>query len=294
MDVKEQEAKDDVSLLVLLVEANPIFWKHFSASAASEAGDPKALTFPQFFEQIIYFVNTFLLNHHMNHVAVIGMGLDECHLLYRSPLASSTLDEDDGAVLPPDAPPREQILARLKEINQDAHDVDGSESAKMTSRLSCGLSMALCYIQRMLRTSAAPGKPRILVISGAPDTPHEYIAVMNSIFSAQNNSIPVDSCIFGLQESSFLQQASFITGGIYFKVARVQGLLQYLLMIFAADLFSRKLLRLPSAGAIDFRASCFCHKRTIDIGFVCSVCLSIFCQSVATCSSCGTTFIAVT
>lgn len=25
---------------------------------------------------------------------------------------------------------------------------------------------------------------------------------------------------------------------------------------------------------MDFRAACFCHKRVVDIGFVCSICLS--------------------
>ena len=41
---------------------------------------------------------------------------------------------------------------------------------------------------------------------------------------------------------------------------------------------------------MDFRASCFCHKRSIDQGFVCSVCLSIFCEKCEKCSTCHTTF----
>lgn len=36
----------------------------------------------------------------------------------------------------------------------------------------------------------------------------------------------------------------------------------------------RQILAVPTQDRIDFRAACFCHKNIIDIGFVCSVCLS--------------------
>lgn len=36
----------------------------------------------------------------------------------------------------------------------------------------------------------------------------------------------------------------------------------------------REQLILPSSVHIDYRAACFCHRRLVDIGFVCSVCLS--------------------
>lgn len=36
----------------------------------------------------------------------------------------------------------------------------------------------------------------------------------------------------------------------------------------------RKVLAIPTQDKIDFRAACFCHKNIVDIGFVCSVCLS--------------------
>jgi transcription initiation factor TFIIH subunit 3 len=46
----------------------------------------------------------------------------------------------------------------------------------------------------------------------------------------------------------------------------------------------------PSADAVDFRAACFCHRSVVDTGFVCSVCLSIFCEvpDNAECLTCGT------
>lgn len=64
----------------------------------------------------------------------------------------------------------------------------------------------------------------------------------------------------------------------------------------------RKILSVPTQDKVDFRAACFCHKNIVDIGFVCSVCLSsmlvffyferphsdktVFCQPVPVCSTC--------
>ena len=62
------------------------------------------------------------------------------------------------------------------------------------------------------------------------DVSSQYVPVMNCIFSAQKQSIPVDSCVLGNQESSFLQQASHLTEGIYIKPQNQSGLLQYLLV----------------------------------------------------------------
>jgi transcription initiation factor TFIIH subunit 3 len=61
-------------------------------------------------------------------------------------------------------------------------------------------------------------------------------------------------------------------------------------MTFLPPLPIRKVLAVPTQDKIDFRAACFCHKNIVDIGFVCSVCLSIFCQPVPVCSTCRTKF----
>ncbi|CAN1134551.1 General transcription and DNA repair factor IIH subunit TFB4 [Linum perenne] len=85
-------------------------------------------------------------------------------------------------------------------------------------------------------------------------------------------------------------RASYITGGVYVKPQHLDGLFQYLVTVFAVDLHSRDFLQLPRPAGVDFRASCFCHKTTIDMGYVCSVCLSIFCKRHQKCSTCGSEF----
>ncbi|CAA9958418.1 hypothetical protein PTNB73_00575 [Pyrenophora teres f. teres] len=134
-----------------------------------------------------------------------------------------------------------------------------------------------------------PLTSRILIVSVSGDLANQYIPVMNSIFAAQRKRIPID--ILKLAgDTVLLQQASDATGGVYMKPDRPEGLLQYLMMAFLPDATARTSLVVPSAGGVDFRAACFCHRKVVDIGFVCSVCLSIFCNpdlSDNLCMTCG-------
>ncbi|KAF9482150.1 Tfb4-domain-containing protein [Pholiota conissans] len=128
------------------------------------------------------------------------------------------------------------------------------------------------------------------MLSVSPDLSTSYIPIMNAIFSAQKLKITIDACqIFG-PDTVFLQQAAHLTGGSYLFLERHDALLQYLIMAFLPPPAIRKVLAVPTQDKVDFRAACFCHKNIVDIGFVCSVCLSIFCQPVPVCSTCRTKF----
>jgi transcription initiation factor TFIIH subunit 3 len=107
----------------------------------------------------------------------------------------------------------------------------------------------------------------------------------------------------------FLQQASDATGGIYLpftfppspipsssstppsqKLLASQALLTTLLTPLLPSPQTRTHLTSPTQINIDFRAACFCHRRVIDLGYVCSICLSIFCEvpEGGECLTCGT------
>ena len=75
-------------------------------------------------------------------------------------------------------------------------------------------------------------------------------------------------------DSGLLQQGCDITGGQYLHIPHVNGLLEYLLWVFLPSLCCRAKLVLPSPSKVDYRAACFCHRQLVDIGYVCSVCLS--------------------
>lgn len=42
----------------------------------------------------------------------------------------------------------------------------------------------------------------------------------------------------------------------------------------------RKIITVPTEDKTDFRAACFCHKHIVDVGYVCSVCLSSSARSI--------------
>ncbi|CAH2037013.1 unnamed protein product, partial [Thlaspi arvense] len=266
---------DDVSLLVLLLDTNPFFWSSTS------------ITFSQFLSHVLAFLNAVLGLNQLNQVVVIATGYSSCDYIYDSSLASSGNIESSRtgtpALFASLLEKLEDFIAKDEELIKEHEHEDRIAS----SLLSGSLSMALCYIQRVFRSGHLHPQPRILCLQGSPDGPEQYVAVMNSIFSAQRLMVPIDSCYIGTQSSAFLQQASYITGGVHHTPKQLDGLFQYLTTIFATDLHSRGFVQLPKPVGVDFRASCFCHKKTIDMGYICSVCLSIFCEHHKKCSTCG-------
>lgn len=118
---------------------------------------------------------------------------------------------------------------------------------------------------------------RILILSVSGDIADQYIPIMNAIFACQRLSVPID--ILALSPHShaeFLQQAADATGGVYMALGdRVAGLLQVLMMAYLPDATARNcLIKAGEADGVDFRAACFCHRNVIDLGYVCSICLS--------------------
>ncbi|XP_042520796.1 general transcription and DNA repair factor IIH subunit TFB4 isoform X2 [Macadamia integrifolia] len=274
---------DDVSLLVLLLDTNPFLWTGANTTTTS-------LPFQSFLNHVLSFLNSILLLNQLNQVVVIATGVNSCDYIYDSSSSPpTTADSSENGRMPMLC---SRLLSKLEEfvIEDERLSKDESPEEIVTSLFSGSLSLALCYIQRVFRSGTLHPQPRILCLQGSPDGPEQYVAVMNAIFSAQRSMVPIDSCVIGAQHSAFLQQASYITGGVYLKPQLPDGLFQYLSMVFATDLLSRSFLRLPKPVGVDFRASCFCHKKTIDMGYICSVCLSIFCKHHKKCSTCGSVF----
>ncbi|KAI8956947.1 transcription factor Tfb4 [Daldinia sp. FL1419] len=184
-----------------------------------------------------------------------------------------------------------------------------------TTLVSGALTLALSYIHKMshalepTKTSSDPANPtstgansspagssittlhsRILVLSVSDSEPAQYIPTMNAVFAASHARIPIDTLsLYGTP--TFLQQAAFITEGTFLSAAsNPRGLLSYLMFGFLADAEARRSLVTPTQDSVDFRAACFCHRNVVDTGFVCSICLSIFCSvpENAECLTCGT------
>ena len=59
--------------------------------------------------------------------------------------------------------------------------------------------------------------------------------------------VPVDALMLASHDSSFLQQASFLTGGVYHRPASMQSLLTFMFTHCLPTAAQRKILKLPLA-----------------------------------------------
>ncbi|KAM0804446.1 transcription factor TFIIH complex subunit [Usnea florida] len=209
--------------------------------------------------------------------------------------------------------PFRHIQTTLLSALSNLYKATSPDSLTPTTSIAGALTLALTYTnkQSLALSNTTSSKPttdplhpssadpttsqpntlnsRILILSVSGDLAHQYIPIMNTIFACQRLTIPIDICKMA-GDSVFLQQASDATRGTYIALTHPRGLLQYLMLGFLPDQSSRKHLVSPTAVGVDFRAACFCHRKVVDVGFVCSICLSIFCSPPegATCLTCGT------
>ncbi|KAJ1725007.1 RNA polymerase II transcription factor B subunit 4 [Coemansia erecta] len=274
--------ESDASLLVVVLDINASAWAR-SALALDDA-----------LQQTIIFINAYLALKPSNQLVVLASTRQECRTLYPAEPNSPASSEDirvyeqfraaDVAILSG----VRALLSSASASADQAHDSDAEHSL-----ISRALSKALCHINQMRSSTLDAVWPRVLVLSAGVDAAAEYISLMNGIFAAQRMGVLIDVCkAAGSGDSVFLQQAAEISGGVYLRVDARAGwsLLQTLLFSFLADHYTRRVLYLPGNERTDFRATCFCHKRIVDIGYVCSVCLSIFCRLAPVCSTCQTRF----
>ncbi|KAH9611228.1 hypothetical protein KSS87_018044 [Heliosperma pusillum] len=259
---------DDVSLVVVLLDTNPYFW----SSSTS-------LSFSALFSHVLSFVNSILLLNQLNQVVIIATGYNTCDYIFDSSVSGSVNQSSGNARMPGFC---EEVIKNFDEFLSEDEKLSGSDvvDGVGSSLLSGSLSMAMCCILwsccfmigfSMAASSAAKSEcfnymplASILCLHGSPDGPEQYVSVMNAIFSAQRSMIPIDSCVVGAQHSAFLQQASYITGGVYLKPQLLDGLFQYLSSVFATDLHSRNFIQLPKPVGVDFRASSVYGRAKAD------------------------------
>lgn len=301
----------------MVIDTNPHAWDILEDS----------LPLSKAIANILVFINAHLACNYANEIAVVASHTQKATWLYPSqtPLTST---DDDGDISMNDTTSQpnkyrpfriveDQITRNLKSLmdSTTADQIRGNTS----TMLAGALTLALSHINRRTiawaeehgganpEDTAAEGssssnrysasneneklQSRILIVSvsGSSDSAHQYIPVMNSIFACQRLHIPIDVCKLS-GDAVFLQQASDATKGVYMALSEPRGLLQYLMMAFLPDQRSRRHLVLPTRVDVDFRAACFCHRKVVDVGFVCSICLSIFCEPPPgnDCMTCGT------
>ncbi|KAI8149159.1 TFIIH subunit Tfb4/p34 [Fennellomyces sp. T-0311] len=280
--------EDDSNLLVIILDTNPFVWAECAKSQTP-------LSLDDALRQVLIFINAHLALKYNNKVVAIASHVGHSKFLY--PISDDEVSKHrvggqrNANMYPNFQFVTDQIVASLQELLSDTDVSFLQKDSGTASMITGAFSMALCYINRVTKNDEVGHiKPRILILSLSADSAFQYIPLMNCIFSAQKAGIPVDVCKVYGEETAFLQQAANITGGIYVKVENPQSLLQYLMFAFLPERYARNFLNLPNQDQVDFRAACFCHKKIVDIGYVCSVCLSIFCSWSPVCTTCKTKF----
>ncbi|XP_007526202.1 general transcription factor IIH subunit 3-like [Erinaceus europaeus] len=286
--------EDELNLLVIIVDTNPIWW-------GKQALKESQFTLSKCIDAVVVLGNSHLFMNHSSKLAVIASHIQESRFLY--PGKNGWLGDffgDPGNALSEFNPSgskdgkyelltaaNEVIVEEIKDLMAKS-DIKGQHTETL---LAGSLAKVLCYIHRMNKEvkDNQEMKSRILVIKAAEDSALQYMNFMNVIFAAQKQNIMIDACVLNT-DSGLLQQACDITGGLYLKVPLMPSLLQFLLWVFLPDQDQRSQLILPPTIHVDYQAACFYHRNLIEIGYVCSVCLSIFCSFSPICITCETAF----
>ncbi|XP_014323858.2 general transcription factor IIH subunit 3 [Xiphophorus maculatus] len=279
-------SEDELNLLVIVVDVNPIWW-------GQQGQREPEFTLCKCLDAVMVMGNSHMAMTRTNRLAVIASHCQDSHFLYPSKTWKS--GDSGGDEISSSRDGKYELLAVANNlIAEEIRNIMAKTevTGNSTDTLLAGsLAKALCYIHRVSKELEVGQemKSRILVIKAADDCALQYMNFMNVIFAAQKQNILIDACVLD-SDSGLLQQACDITGGLYLKIPQKVALAQYLLWVFLPDSEQRSQLVLPPPAHVDYRAACFCHRNLIEIGYVCSVCLSIFCNFSPICTTCETAF----
>ncbi|KAL6454077.1 TFB4 General transcription and DNA repair factor IIH subunit TFB4 [Candida maltosa Xu316] len=203
-----------------------------------------------------------------------------------------------------------QLNKLIEEITKNGNN---NSTTSTSSTLTGAISMALTYTNRMLTldqsittttasamttstlersASSSSMKSRILIVSANDDDDLKYIPLMNCIFASQKMKVPIDVAKLGHKNSSYLQQASDATKGVYLHIEDPKGVIQVLSTAFFIEPNLRPYIILPTNSNVNYRASCFITGKSVDLGYVCAVCLCIMSKlpEVGKCPACDSSF----
>ena len=285
--------------LIVILDLNAVSWQHIQALTPEQRADAAFSQLQPVLKSVLVFLNAHTAMQHGNGLAVYGAAAGTARLLYTTSSYAQLAPTAENATRVSKSLPFKQVddavFAGSKDMLTAEHEAGPIGIVR-------ALSLALCQINRQNtalndfrsitlehRTSrvnpgmsgALPGQLssvsfqyRILALSVSSDVSAQYVPMMNCIFSAQKNNISIVVCkLFG-DESVFLRQACYLTGGRYHRLTHLEELLQVLMTVFLPSRAIRGELMAPANDDVDFRAACFCHRKNVDIGYVCSVCLS--------------------
>lgn len=275
--------EESPSLLTVVIDTSPKSWTRFDEETGEKDNILNVL------QTLVVFLNAHLSFNTSNQVAVIAAHSQGIKYLY--PRSNENKKKTEGESSSND----ESIISkgmyrRFRNVDEtlieEAITLFREERERMDkitqkSTLPGAMSAALAYINRLLKEYETLSlKSRVMIMTcGNTDQKEEifqYIPIMNCIFTATKIKCPIDVVkIGGVKESTFLQQTTDATNGVYLHVESTKGLIQYLSTAMFIDPSLRQIIVKPNQGSVDFRTSCYLTGKVVAVGFICSVCLCV-------------------
>ena len=211
----------------------------------------------------LFYLRSFLNAKYENQLDIFinynGQICKKVYSTYSTELLSESEIEDFGI---------KSFFANLLNEDLPAHN---------SMNLSYSMSKILC--ENHSRRISSSIKASILIVNENVSVPNsQYVQLMNSVFEAQRNGIKINVLDLNHPASAgnvLLKQAASITSGYYLNISSVSEVIPAL-FTFSPEISSssQNILNTFKQESVDFRGSCFCHGKVVDIGYVCSVCLS--------------------
>lgn len=299
--------------LYVIVDATHSAWAPLDAAAStgsldsSSNGGSRRLSFPELVRDLQVFVASFLALRRHNRVVALGYnGVvgGFCVLPPREAATAAVAGVSELAraaavqralaaslwMLRFGAPPTGVAVPAARGAAGNIIGVEWPESPQLSDKLSSFSScLTLALLHGAQHAGVGGARMRIIVFQAGADVAAHYIPVNNAVSAAAARGVLIDGCVLGTGASVFLQQAAQSTRGRYAHPPAAQhaALSPYLSELFLADASVRALLLQPPPHSVNLRAHCFCHKRPQSLAWLCTTCLSVWCENTGRCDTCG-------
>ncbi|KAL0221547.1 hypothetical protein RCL1_001401 [Eukaryota sp. TZLM3-RCL] len=254
--------------LVLIVDFSSFSWNTASFSSTC------------LFDSLLSLISLYFNLNHQNKICVIFVSSSDCPTIYSSPTYYSTLTELD------------QISRSFRSFSTTPFQPSNPSFHVLTS----ALLKSLLWLTKESSTMNYSKQIAVLSLNDSPpsSSSSSFADLFSVAFSAKKLNIPIDvTCIGTLLYP--LQQISFISNGSLFTLPLGECSTPSILSTSVLSLLSlsalvpahiRSTVPVNQVSTVDLRAYCSCHSNLIDLGFICTNCLSIACKQGPFCPSC--------
>ncbi|SBT37532.1 RNA polymerase II transcription factor B subunit 4, putative (TFB4) [Plasmodium ovale wallikeri] len=295
---KGQIVRDDKLIrnhLILVIDVNFSIWCE-GLKLKFDKNNIKTVKLSEFLKSIFQFIRFYCLMNNSERICIIATCSSNCKIIYENYIsyAKNNLTENDYS---------------SNTYDNLINFINDNKSNKLTeSTLSSALAIALCYNNRMCNLyEHISTRIFLLDISKSHFYTNQYTQLMNIAYNAKRNNIIID--VFSVNfKTQILEQICNITNGLYIDntiflnvncTDNVEDILtQTIIFWFLPSNNSRKYFSNTYLNEDTNIAVCTCHNKQIDIAYICSCCLAIYCSEKDTqtnkdrisCSVCKTRF----